>query len=197
MLSPPLPEEVLGRKIFRGKNADADGVVLNNTGEAHAFAPADCATIVISYIRNETYKYIFAHAGLESLIPNEGASLVDNVCQKIGKDNLHTAEVYIDFSISPNRFVRSLSYPGKEDYNRSIKTKLIELGLMNAGNDNDSFEVDIKAIGKKLFNLQGIENVKLGENTNDDSNQFWSLRQNLKNNDGIDGRNLIVVVRTE
>jgi hypothetical protein len=37
--------------------------------------------------------------------------------------------------------------------------------------------------------------VSVGNNNTDDFNKFWSYRDNQARNDGVDGRNLVVVVK--
>lgn len=45
-----------------------------------------------------------------------------------------------------------------------------------------------------MFESTGLT-VVAGNNNTDDTNRFWSYRDNQTRNDGIDGRNLLVVVK--
>jgi hypothetical protein len=90
--------------------ADADAVVLSESGDVHMFAPADCATLIIEFIEDDTIKYISAHVGLKSFVPYSGKNIVENICRRLGSDIIKTAKGYIDFSISPSRLTRSINF---------------------------------------------------------------------------------------
>jgi hypothetical protein len=44
-----------------------------------------------------------------------------------------------------------------------------------------------------MFKEKGLA-VSAGSNNTDDFNKFWSYRDNQARDDGIDGRNLVVVI---
>lgn len=186
-------ETIDGVPILRGEMADADAVVLSEKGEVHVFAPADCATLIIEFIEDDSIKYISAHVGLRSIFPKSGNSMIDVICNRLGKDKIKSAKGYIDFSISPSRLTRSIKFPGQEVYNTLIRNKLEELGQLDSA-DQTEFEVDLKKMTASMFKEKGLT-VSIGNNNTDDFNKFWSYRNNQTRNDGIDGRNLVVVVK--
>jgi copper oxidase (laccase) domain-containing protein len=178
---------------LRGEIADADAVVLSEKGEVHMFAPADCATLIIEFIEDDTIKYISAHIGLRSFFPKSGNSIIDIICKRLGKDKIKSAKGYIDFCISPSRLTRNTNFPGQEIYNTSIRDKMRELGQLNS-TDQTEFAIYLKKMTADMFKEKSIT-VSVGNNNTDDFNKFWSYRDNQARNDGVDGRNLVVVVK--
>lgn len=186
-------ETIDGVPILRGEMADADAVVLSEKGEVHMFAPADCATLIIEFIEDDTIKYISAHVGLRSIFPKSGNNIIDVICNRLGKDKIKSAKGYIDFSISPSRLTRNINFPGQETYNTLIRNKLKELGQLESANQAE-FEVDLKKMTASMFKERGLI-ISVGNNNTDDSDKFWSYRDNQARDDGVDGRNLVVVVK--
>jgi copper oxidase (laccase) domain-containing protein len=186
------PEEISGIKVYRGKEADADAVVLNNPGEAHLFAPADCMTGVIQYEVGGKRKVISSHIGLSSLFPRDKKeSIISKIAEKIKSDGGTNPQIYLDFSIPANIYERDLQYEGRQSINQSYLTQINSLGIDSKLRENRYFQVDIKSIAAELFKLAGLEEVNLGTNTTEDPELFWS---NF-NHQGIDkaGRNLVIV----
>jgi diguanylate cyclase (GGDEF)-like protein/PAS domain S-box-containing protein len=92
----------------------------------------------------------------------------------------------------PSRLTRNINFPGQETYNTLIRNKLKELGQLNS-TDQTEFTVDLKKMTVDMFKEKGLA-VSAGSNNTDDFNKFWSYRDNQARDDGIDGRNLVVVI---